>query len=63
MADWDYDVLVIGAGNAALCAALSAQEPGAKVGMLECAPEAQSGGNSRFTAGAFRILFLAKIEV
>ncbi len=57
MADWDYDVLVIGAGNAALCAALSAQEHGAKVGMLECAPEAESGGNSRFTAGAFRFAY------
>ncbi len=57
MTDWDYDVLVVGAGNAALCAALSAEENGAKVGVLECAPEEESGGNSRFTAGAIRFAY------
>ena len=35
----DYDVVVVGAGNAAFCAALAAQEQGAKVVMLEAAPE------------------------
>jgi tricarballylate dehydrogenase len=48
------DVLVIGAGNAALCAAISASENGAKVLMLESAPKEERGGNSFFTGGAFR---------
>ncbi len=51
------DVVVVGAGNAALCAALAAAEAGAKVIVLERAPEAESGGNSRFTAGAFRCVY------
>jgi tricarballylate dehydrogenase len=40
------DVLVIGGGNAALCAALMAREAGASVVMLESAPRAWRGGNS-----------------
>jgi len=40
------DVLVIGGGNAALCAALTAKEAGASVMMLEAAPRAWRGGNS-----------------
>jgi tricarballylate dehydrogenase len=51
------DVIVVGAGNAAHCAALAAQEQGAKVVMLEAAPEEESGGNSRFTAGSFRVVY------
>ena len=51
----DTDVIVIGAGNAALCAALAARETGAGVLVLEAAPEEESGGNSRYTAGLFRI--------
>jgi pyruvate/2-oxoglutarate dehydrogenase complex dihydrolipoamide dehydrogenase (E3) component len=47
----DYDVVVVGKGNAALCAALSAHEQGAKVAMLEAACEDESGGNSRFAGG------------
>jgi tricarballylate dehydrogenase len=50
-------VVVVGAGNAALCAALAAAESGASVLVLERAPEAESGGNSRFTAGAFRCVY------
>src|SRR6185312_12146372 len=52
-----YDVVVVGAGNAAFCAALAAREKGAKVLMLERAPAEVMGGNSRFTAGAFRCVY------
>ena len=51
------DVVVIGGGNAAMCAALSAAESGARVLLLERAPESESGGNSRFTAGAMKCVY------
>src|SRR6185437_5412094 len=44
-----YDVLVAGGGNAALCAAIMARQAGASVLLLECAPKAFRGGNSRHT--------------
>jgi len=53
----DYDVIVVGGGNAAFCAALAAQEQGARVVMLEAAPKDEAGGNSRFTAGSMRIVY------
>jgi tricarballylate dehydrogenase len=43
------DVLVIGGGNAALCAALMAREAGATVLLLEAAPKEWRGGNSPHT--------------
>src|ERR1700748_2095330 len=43
------DVLVIGGGNAALCAALMAREAGASVLLLEAAPQEWRGGNSQHT--------------
>lgn len=43
------DVLVIGGGNAALCAALTARETGASVLLLEAAPKEWRGGNSQHT--------------
>ncbi len=49
-----YDVVVAGAGNAALCAALAARERGASVLVLERAPEHLRGGNTYFTGGGFR---------
>ena len=50
-------VVVVGAGNAGLCAAIAAREQGASVVVLECAPEEERGGNSRFTAGAVRVAY------
>ncbi|EEX08748.1 precorrin 3B synthase CobZ [Ruegeria lacuscaerulensis ITI-1157] len=44
-----YDVVVIGGGNAALCAAITAAEAGARVIILEAAPRPYRGGNSRHT--------------
>jgi tricarballylate dehydrogenase len=44
-----YDVLVIGGGNAAMCAAITARRAGAKVLVLECATKDFRGGNSRHT--------------
>ena len=43
------DVLVVGGGNAALCAAMTAREAGANVLLLESAPKEFRGGNSRHT--------------
>src|ERR1700694_3541783 len=53
----EYDVVVVGAGNAAFCAALAAREKGARVLVLERAPEGEAGGNSRFTAGLMRVAY------
>lgn len=53
----DADVIVVGAGNAAMCAALSAREHGARVLVLEAAPEDQRGGNSTYTGGMMRLVY------
>ena len=50
----NHDVVIVGAGNAALVAALTAHEAGATVLVLEAAPYSERGGNSRFTGGIFR---------
>jgi tricarballylate dehydrogenase len=44
-----YDVLILGGGNAALCAAITARRAGRSVLLLECAPKHFRGGNSRHT--------------
>jgi tricarballylate dehydrogenase len=44
-----YDVLIVGAGSAAMSAALAALEQGARVGILEKAPRLERGGNSTLT--------------
>jgi tricarballylate dehydrogenase len=53
----EFDVVVVGGGNAAFCAALAAQECGASVAVLERASFEENGGNSRFTAGAIRFAY------
>lgn len=53
----EVDVIVVGAGNAAAAAAVSAHEHGAKVLVLEAAPEDQRGGNSTYTGGMLRVVY------
>ncbi len=57
MSDRSVDVVVVGAGNAAMCAALAAREQGASVLVLERAPREDRGGNSAYTAGNIRTVF------
>src|SRR5688572_14686728 len=52
-----YDVVIIGAGNAAHAAALAAEEQGASVVILEKASKELRGGNTRFTGGVFRTVY------
>jgi tricarballylate dehydrogenase len=51
------DIVVVGAGNAAICAALAARKSGASVLVIERAPGQEKGGNSRYTAGAMRFVY------
>src|SRR4029077_1127724 len=54
----EYDVIVVGAGNAALSAAVSAHENGAKrVLVLEKAPRDMRGGNTHWAGAVLRIAF------
>jgi tricarballylate dehydrogenase len=58
----DYDVLVVGGGNAALCAAISARRAGASVLVVDAAPRPMRGGNSRHTRN-MRAMHLAPTSV
>ena len=56
--DQDYDVVVVGAGNAALAAAVSAREQGAgRVVALEKAPRELRGGNTHYSGGLLRFAY------
>lgn len=57
------DVVVVGGGNAGYSAALAAAEAGARVCLLERADHDQAGGNSYYTAGAFRCAFSGLAEL
>ena len=53
----DWDAIVVGSGNAALCAAIAAKEQGRDVLVIEKADPALAGGNSKYTAGAMRFVY------
>ncbi len=57
-----WDVVVVGGGNAALCAAIEAAEAGARVVVLEGAPKDYRGGNSRHTRN-FRCMHRGPLSV
>src|ERR1700758_4913983 len=53
-----YDVIVVGAGNASLAAAVSAKENGAsRVVVIEKAPREMRGGNTHWSGGVLRFAF------
>jgi tricarballylate dehydrogenase len=54
-----FDVVVVGGGNAAFCAAHAARELVPRVLVLEKAPRDRAGGNTYFTAGAFRFAYVS----
>lgn len=58
----EYDIVIAGGGNAALCAAIEAAEVGARVIVLEAAPRHMRGGNSRHTRN-FRCMHHGPLSV
>jgi len=57
MAGEIYDVIVVGAGNAGLTAALAARQQETRVLLLDKCPKAVRGGNTRFSGGGFRFTY------
>src|SRR5215204_2868548 len=57
MVGTNYDVIVIGAGNAGLTGALAAREQGMSVLLLDKCPKTARGGNTRFSGGGFRFTY------
>ena len=55
--DETFDVVVIGGGNAGFSAATTAAQHGSSVLLVEKAPQADAGGNTFYTAGAYRTCF------
>ncbi|MBM9595779.1 FAD-dependent tricarballylate dehydrogenase TcuA [Roseitranquillus sediminis] len=62
LTETEWDVVVVGGGNAALCAAIEAAERGCRVVILEGAPETYRGGNSRHTRN-FRCMHSGPLSV
>src|SRR5882762_6111845 len=56
MSGSEVDVVVVGGGNAGFCAAHASRESGARVLVLEKGSPEEAGGNSFYTAGAFRVV-------
>lgn len=56
-------IIIIGSGNAALCAGIAALEQGSEVLILEKADPVEAGGNSRYTAGAMRFVYNSKTDL
>jgi flavin-dependent dehydrogenase len=52
--DETYEVIVVGGGNAGFSAATAAAQLGSRVLLVEKAPRSDAGGNTLFTAGAYR---------
>ena len=60
----EYDVIVVGSGNAGFSAAVSSKENGAKdVLLIDKCPKEWAGGNTAFTAGAYRTAFYGLNDV
>ena len=60
----DYDIIVVGAGNAALAASVAARNSGAeRVLVLEKAAQDMRGGNTHYSGGLFRIAFDSTAEI
>lgn len=57
------DVVVVGSGNAGLCAAIAALQEGADVLIVEKADEALAGGNSEYTLGAMRFAYESRDDL